>query len=444
MNVIMVNSYSVLREKLGAESFAIFGYKNVARVFYFYCFQHDMLDKIAAFVVSKPEEFPKTISGATGIPVRSVEWFEQQKETRNIYLGAGQGVVENELLAIFSKMADKNIFYLPRECYSRYNSQLQGILEAYQERNYVLEPLRTFSGAYGIHEIGSSRYYLHVNRFANYVVPDKKIFGEDASIDALHFAQLGSAGNIRTSSEDCVSDKSYAMYVVKSHFDKPLAEDESYADKEYEQVIQVGAALTLQNIAGLKDNTGDNISIRNQDYCEMTAAYWIWQNDTVHDYVGLNHYRRRFDMDEALIRQIIADGYDAVYALPQLTDGGMYAEFVARNEYISKTNWELTRKAIEELYPDDVKLWDEFAEALYLLPCNLSFMKREIWCDYCEWVFAILFKVDGYYSSRNIQPNNRYLGYIAECLTTVYAMKHKNDMKFGYVEFKFLKVKSNG
>ena len=69
--------------------FVIFGYKNVARLFYFYCFQHDMLDRIAAFVVSNPDEFPKTILGATGIPVHSVEWVEQQKEIRNIYLGAG-------------------------------------------------------------------------------------------------------------------------------------------------------------------------------------------------------------------------------------------------------------------------------------------------------------------------------------------------------------------
>ena len=41
------------------------------------------------------------------------------------------------------------------------------------------------------------------------------------------------------------------------------------------------------------DNTGDNISRKNPNYCELTGLYWAWKNLDA-DYIGLVHYRRHF------------------------------------------------------------------------------------------------------------------------------------------------------
>ena len=57
--------------------------------------------------------------------------------------------------------------------------------------------------------------------------------------------------------------------------------------------IQVGAE-GKQDLGYLKDNSGDNISSKNSNYCELTGMYWVWKNDKDSDIIGISHYRRYF------------------------------------------------------------------------------------------------------------------------------------------------------
>ena len=65
-----------------------------------------------------------------------------------------------------------------------------------------------------------------------------------------------------------------------------MPEDELYMP------VQVGFNEPL---GFARDNTGENISEKNKNYCELTALYWGWKNLKA-DYIGLDHYRRHFSI----------------------------------------------------------------------------------------------------------------------------------------------------
>lgn len=60
-----------------------------------------------------------------------------------------------------------------------------------------------------------------------------------------------------------------------------------YLKNQGYKLISVGNANKVNN-AGEKDNTGDNISEKNANYCELTALYWAWKmidNQSIKGYV---------------------------------------------------------------------------------------------------------------------------------------------------------------
>ena len=52
------------------------------------------------------------------------------------------------------------------------------------------------------------------------------------------------------------------------------------------------------------DDTGDNISAKNPNFCELTGLYWAWKN-LPNYYLGLIHYRRFFSVKRILWKHSI-------------------------------------------------------------------------------------------------------------------------------------------
>lgn len=59
------------------------------------------------------------------------------------------------------------------------------------------------------------------------------------------------------------------MIYVVTHKDISLKSPENY------KIIGVGNNSIINE--DFHDNTGDNISSKNKNYCELTALYWLWK-----------------------------------------------------------------------------------------------------------------------------------------------------------------------
>lgn len=205
--------------------------------------------------------------------------------------------------------------------------------------------------------------------------------------------------------------------------------------------VQVGSALSDTRFEGfLHDDMGENISEKNHSYCELTAQYWAWKNVEA-DYYGLFHYRRylfpdlsadlpyqiedspteeilqRLDYDSmsALIRQ-----YDLIVPLGE----NMFVsvrEHYANAPFHYKKDLDLIEQIIWERYPEYVTAMDTYFSGTVCYFGNICIMKRQIFHDYCAWLFSVLEEFDRRADLSGYSPQElRVNGYLAERLLGVY------------------------
>ena len=234
--------------------------------------------------------------------------------------------------------------------------------------------------------------------------------------------------------------------------------------------IHVGRALATEsskdgNISGkdyqwmldnmIGDDTGDNISNLNREFCELTAVYWAWKNyDKLEnpDYIGFMHYRRHLNFnldkvyDENKWRQIynkfIDDDYTEKYHLKAqyikdvvknydlLTvkkmlvtiygDQNNYEQF-KRTSNITFKDYDTALKILENKYPeykDDIDNFNNSTETYYT---NIFIMKKELFFQYSKIIFDVLFELKNNIVMYNYSiPEKRIIGEVAERLFSIY------------------------
>lgn len=193
--------------------------------------------------------------------------------------------------------------------------------------------------------------------------------------------------------------------------------------------IQVGAAISPVDLGLLRDDAGDNISDRNQSFCELTAMYWAWRNAD-HDIYGLAHYRRYFAGPNGTVAsgEEIEDllKYSSVVA-PRKRH--YYVQTVGQH-YASSHHYEdlrATRAAVSRIDPSAVDHFDRVCASRSLHLYNMFVMRSGPFHDYSGWLFAIL---ESLYESLDIQAytpaQRRVYGYIGERLFNVWLSKNSN------------------
>ena len=227
-------------------------------------------------------------------------------------------------------------------------------------------------------------------------------------------------------------------------------------DSDIMQPVQVGPKNERFPWA-FHDDEGENIADLNPRYCELTTQYWAWKNINA-DYYGFCHYRRYFDFSETVheenaFGEIMDDYIDAKAAKEYGLDDNNIAHVVKQYDVITtpfgdldeiinkygspRALWEAAPLLHDDdlkrcyqilcaMYPDYRKDAQDFFNGNKACFCNMFIMKKEIFFDYCKWMFPILEEFDRNtdYSTYSKEAL-RTPGHLSERLLNIYLMHHK-------------------
>lgn len=211
--------------------------------------------------------------------------------------------------------------------------------------------------------------------------------------------------------------------------------------------VHVGAE-GKEPIGFVGDNTGENISTKNPNYCELTGLYWGWKNLNC-DYIGLAHYRRHFSIKKVgngLIDSVltneeaerILNEYDLI--LPKRRN--YYIETLESHfnhvKFTKDTDLPMLRSAIEKVSSEYVPFFDRNIKRTGGHMFNMFVMKKELADQYCTWLFAVLTELEKTIDlSTDFHPaRRRMLGYLAEFMMDIWV--DKNGIQYTEVNTVFL------
>ncbi len=180
-----------------------------------------------------------------------------------------------------------------------------------------------------------------------------------------------------------------------------------------------------------KDNTGDNISVKNPNYCELTGLYWAWKNLQT-DYIGLVHYRRYFtrkevhDIDLKKKQILCMEEWESLLS--------NYSVVVAdKRKYYIETNrshynhahpsigLDETEKIIREKFPDYSEAFATVMNRTWAHMFNMFVLRQDLFQGYCQWLFSILFELEKRLDISAFDAyNKRVFGFVSERLLDVW------------------------
>ena len=226
-----------------------------------------------------------------------------------------------------------------------------------------------------------------------------------------------------------------------------------FALPDYCKKIQVNAERLGQWEGYLHDNDNreDNISLKNPNYCELTALYSMWKNCKA-DIQGLFHYRRYISRVEkvrgedglntlmtssrnickfAITQDMIINALKNADVICVRPFRNAFPILEERKQYCYWHDIRELNNVIREYYPDYTAALQHVYDNCEISACNMFIAGREIVNGYCTWMFDVLEKLEGRISLEGYDVNHaRIYGYLSEFLLDVYM--YRNNLKPAY------------
>jgi hypothetical protein len=214
--------------------------------------------------------------------------------------------------------------------------------------------------------------------------------------------------------------------VIATHKEYDMPDDQMYLP------LQVGKVYSSQDLY-TGDNTGDNISRKNPNYCELTAMYWAWKNLDA-DYIGLAHYRRHFCVDRIFLgptkdkkhkiltnekAEELLSHYDAI--LPKKRHYWIETLASHYNHSHYSRDLEATRRIIADFCPAYLPAFDLVMNRRSAHMFNMMIMRKDLFHVYSRWLFNILFRLEKRIDISGYSAYEaRVFGFISELLLDVW------------------------
>ena len=224
------------------------------------------------------------------------------------------------------------------------------------------------------------------------------------------------------------------------------------------------------------DNTGENISNKNQYYSELTGTYWVYKNQSS-EIVGTCHYRRFFTAKGEPFQyklkrllyyfgglnigrygliytsnqdywsnriltcnevKLILEDFDAIMPIKRKLRQSVEGHY---NKYHDTIDLQLLRIIINEKTPDYSSSFESTLQQKRLYANNMMVMKRPTFEALCDWLFMLLFEFEKRVDLTNYTDyQQRIFGFISERLITTWINHHQLKVKeLPLIYFKNLK-----
>ena len=246
-------------------------------------------------------------------------------------------------------------------------------------------------------------------------------------------------------------------------------------DPIYQPVMAGNARLdNTSNIPG--DDTGENISAKNNYYSELTGIYWVWKH-TSQEITGSCHYRRFFTakpepflyrakrliyylarlhkkrfgiiytgnierflpriLNSTEIDQIFSE-YDAIFPLRRKFRYSVKEHY---RRYHDLRDLDLLAELLNEKYPEYLAAFNQVLNGNRLYANNMFILKKQEYDQFMDWLFDLLFEFERRINKADYQGyQQRIMGFIAERLLTVWVYHQQLRIKeLPVIYFKKLK-----
>lgn len=204
--------------------------------------------------------------------------------------------------------------------------------------------------------------------------------------------------------------------------------------------IQCGSALNTKISGVLYDDESENISLKNREYCELTAHYFAWKNVEA-DYYGFCHYRRflclkegkppyyakgklsekdkkLFFENEETWRRLVKR-YEII--APRSENMGILArEHYCKSRYHFAEDMELFVEILDKKYPRFARVAEQYLSQNSQYFCNMFIMDKAHFFEYCEVLFDVLREFDSRKTVHGDFQSDRTDGYLGEIFTGIY------------------------